>query len=356
MSRRDVSFRNERSDADRSSDMDQQSGVAMKVLDAMTSSRSKRSLRFKRATVYTCEELRAIDNSVTSLSAEDLAAMDNTEFQNCMDFFGSMSDWSTEQLSALATQTKTAFGSDVSTWTSDTILEASSIVAGLSSDEIGTLALDSIDVLASIGEHDLYDSAQLMAGFEQFLSVSMSDSAVNLDTDALMSGGHFVCGASSNSIGDIDPANYRDAASYIGALGSCEEAQLQAFATLAKDTNAFGSDISSWDTATIAALGSVIGGLSSSEFGSLNEEQISTINTAHISMIPGSVLSGLSTEQIGYLSTTQGGAITSEQLQSFSDDQLDALEDVGVDVNENSAAGVTFSLMLMAMTLIVTWL
>ena len=54
-----------------------------------------------------------------------------------------------------------AYGSDVTTWSATTILQAGSIVGGLTSSEIGTLDLSSNDVMDSIGAHDVYDSAQV---------------------------------------------------------------------------------------------------------------------------------------------------------------------------------------------------
>ena len=50
-----------------------------------------------------------------------------------------------------------------------------------------------------------------------------------------------------------------DAAPSIGALSSCEEGQLLAYATLAKAAQAFGSDVHAWSEADITAIGAVLG-------------------------------------------------------------------------------------------------
>ena len=59
------------------------------------------------ADVYTCSEVQLLGNQATSLTATEISSMDSSEFQDCTETFGSLSDWDTDQLAALADQSKT---------------------------------------------------------------------------------------------------------------------------------------------------------------------------------------------------------------------------------------------------------
>ena len=59
------------------------------------------------AAVYTCSDVQTLGDSATSLSATDIANMDSSEFQDCLETFGEISDWDSDQLSALTDQAKT---------------------------------------------------------------------------------------------------------------------------------------------------------------------------------------------------------------------------------------------------------
>merc|ERR1712076_305033 len=109
--------------------------------------------------------------------------------------------------------------------------------------------------------------------------------AASFSSDDLISLGAFVCGATETNIGDFPTASYYDAASTVGDQTMCDSGQLQALADLAKDSSVFGAS-SSWDSSTITTVGSVVGGLSTSEISALTETQISSISTSDLALIP----------------------------------------------------------------------
>lgn len=52
---------------------------------------------------------------------------------------------------------------------------------------------------------------------------------------------------------------YREASDAVGLLTNCDENQLKAFATLAKNSDVYGSNVGSWDGATVSSVGIVVG-------------------------------------------------------------------------------------------------
>merc|ERR1712038_1254925 len=181
--------------------------------------------------------------------------------------------------------------------------------AGLTAAELQTLDLSDADAVASVGANELYSSDQLAALFTAYLD---GGSTSSLTSDNLVAIGSLACGATSDQIGSMSAAAYKTAASNVGALSSCGDAQLTAYATLAKNSNAFGA-ISTWSDADVATTGAVIGGLTAAEMGTLTESQITAISTKSLAQIPPTTFAGMSASQIGYLSESQANSVTSEQ-------------------------------------------
>lgn len=143
-----------------------------------------------------------------------------------------------------------------------------------------------------------------------------------------------------------------NAASYIGALTSCTESQLEAFADLAE--TAFGS-ISSWDTSVVATVGAVIGGLTSSEIGSLSTSQVAAIDPSSISQIPSTSFVGFTVNQINGFSVAQAQSTTSAQHAGCSTAQLNALIAAGATV-QSSAVDIQTSVFVIMLAAVLSTL
>jgi len=323
--------------------------VAAKALSALKKASS--DLRKKRSTTSTtCDDLKAMGSSATSVSATDLGTLSNADFSDCAETLGALTGWDTDQLQTLATKAKAAWGA-VNTWTTEQVRQAGSIIGGLASSEISTLDLNSNDAMASIGKH-AFDSMQLSAGFERWLSQAKSGSTSTVTASELSTVGHFACGATTTHINGFSSSVYSDAASSIGALTTCESSQLGAYATKAK--TAFGSDVTSWTTGTISTMGAVIGGLAKTDLAQLSSDQISAISPASIEQIPPSNFAGFTTTQLSGLTTSQANAVTAQQQNALSAEQRTSLTSAGATykVTDSGAAHVHVSIMLMLTMLV----
>ncbi|VDI19878.1 Hypothetical predicted protein [Mytilus galloprovincialis] len=258
--------------------------------------------------------------------------LDDTEFTDCIDILGAVTDYSTDQIDALVTVGKrnTVCG-DPTTWTATTVYSAGVIVQGLTVLEIGTLALD-LDAVSKLGEYDGWTDAQKNALFERWLTLEKSDDASTITSSELQSLGHMTCGAETGHISVISHSVYSSAADAVSEVTSCSDGQLSSFITLAKST--YGSDITTWDSTTITNIGIVIGGLTNSDMSALSESQIDAIDSNHVSYIPSSTFAGLTTTQINTLSVSQAQSTTTDQKSALDSSQLSAL---------SSVANTTFS-------------
>jgi len=220
-------------------------------------------------------------------------------------------------------------------------------VKGLTSTEIGTTDLSTNDVMASVGKHSGYDSLQLSAGFARWLSQAKSNTASGVTSSDLQTMGHFACGATTTHINSFSTSAYSNAASYIGALDSCESSQLSAYATKAKA--AYGA-VTTWSASTITSTGTVVGGLTKSELGSLSSSQISAISATSISKIPPANFAGFSSSQLSGFSSTQANAVTAEQQAALDTNQKASLTAAGAPSKsvQSGAGFIQCSLLLTA--------
>ncbi|XP_076073209.1 uncharacterized protein LOC143044873 [Mytilus galloprovincialis] len=304
------------------------------VQDACSSTSSASAGRRKRSTTsLTCSYMTSIGTSgLSAITVDQINNLDDTEFTDCIDILGAVTDYSTDQIDALVTVGKrnTVWG-DPTTWTATTVYSAGVIVQGLTVSEIGTLALD-LDAVSKLGEYDGWTDAQKNALFERWLTLEKSDDASTITSSELRSLGHMTCGAETGHIDVISHSVYSSAADAVGEVTSCSDGQLSSFITLAK--SAYGSDITTWDSTTITNIGIVIGGLTSSDMSTLSESQIDAIDSNHVSYIPSSTFAGLTTTQINTLSVSQAQSTTTVQRSALDSSQLAAL---------SSVANTTFS-------------
>merc|ERR1712150_35268 len=322
--KRDISFSNERNSTEKETEKGNMKGVLRKGLEALVTSATTR--RRRSTPVYTCSDIEMMGDP-TALSASDISSLSDTEFSDCAETLGSESDWDSDQLEALKDVAVSAWGG-ASSWTTAEVTEAGSITAGLSVNQISSLTLNA-DAMSSIGSYDIFSTDQLAAGFSNYLSTEYpSGTAADLSSDNLVSLGAFSCGATTADISDISVSAYRDSASTIGEQSACSSAQLASFAGLAQSNNGFGS-VSTWDSSTISTVGSVIGGLTTSQISSLTESQISAITPTNMALIPPTSFSGFSATQIGYFGTSQAAAVTYDQGAALSEDAQAALEAAG---------------------------
>jgi len=321
--------------------------LAAKKLSALkTASASSRSKRSTTAT--TCDDLKAMGTSATSVAATDLSTLSNTDFSDCAETLGAMTGWASDQAMALATKAKAAWGA-VSTWTTEEVRQAGSIIGGLAASDVSQLNLNSNDAMASIGKH-AFDSTHLSNGFARWLSQAKSSLTTSVTAAELSTIGHFACGATTTHISGFTSAVYSDAASSIGALTTCESTQLASYATKAKA--AYGNDVTAWTTSTVTDVGAVIGGLSKADLAKLTTTQLAVITPGSIEQIPPSNFAGFTTTQLSALTSSQANAATAQQQAALSAEQKTALTSAGATTKTASGAGYAkASVMLLVATL-----
>ncbi|KAK3091956.1 hypothetical protein FSP39_024001 [Pinctada imbricata] len=263
-------------------------------------------------------------SGLTAMTTAQITAMADSDFTSCASLLGGVSGYSSDQETALANVAKraTVWG-DPSTWSSSNIQQAGVIVQALTTTEIQSMTW-TIDEVSRMGDFDGWDETKKVAIVSTWLSSAKSNDASTITASELQSLSHMTCGLSTAQISAL--TTYSSAADSVGEVTSCSEQQMVEFANLAKVI--YTSNVASWSSVQIAAVGVHIGGLSQTEISTLTETQIDNISPAHITYMPSSAFSGLTVTQIGTLSTAQAQSTTSTQRSALSSEQLTALETV----------------------------
>lgn len=301
----------------------------------LAASKATANRRRKRATTtITCDDIKQLGTSGSQITASQIATLTTTEFDGCAEYLNTLTGWASDRRDALAARAKATWGSDTSTWTADQVrMAGSAVVSALTESEIGTLALTGTSTASAVGQENYYTPAKLLALFNRYLA-SNGKSASTLTSDDLNAMNNIACGASDSHINSFGNTAYKDSADSIGALVSCEAAQLNAYANHAK--TAFGSDVTTWSSSTVASVGSVIGGLSA-DIAKLTTDQLSSVTANSIAAIPPATFAKMTVDQLSNLGEAQANAVTSDQQNSLSDQQRAALSSAGAP-NKTSGA------------------
>ena len=109
--------------------------------------------RKKRQSTYTftCDDLNTLGTGVTSLTVAQLSTLTTNEFYKCQTLLGtSTNQWSSAQLTQLATIAKSLYGSASSI--SDTNITAlNTIMVGFSSTDLATLTFTTTTSIGALG-------------------------------------------------------------------------------------------------------------------------------------------------------------------------------------------------------------
>ncbi|XP_045210879.2 uncharacterized protein LOC123562303 [Mercenaria mercenaria] len=341
-------FGNDVKDTDRKDSDEKEKKVYERLITAFKDTSRRR--RKRSVSSLSCDDMQLLGSGVTALTTSEIEAMADSDFLDCASFLGGYSTWSTDQLSSLLTvATRAGTFSTATGWSADQVTDAGIITQGLTYSEIESLTDLTLDAMSSIGQHEGWSETQLGSGFSRWLDLNKGNDASAVTSSELIALGHFACGATTSHIGSMSSTEYSFAASYIGALTSCTESQLEAFADLAE--TAFGS-ISSWDTSVVSTVGAVIGGLTSNEISTLTTSQIAAIDPTSIAQIPSTSFVGFTVDQISSFSVAQAQSTTSDQQSGLSTAKLDALVAAGGTVESSAVAIQTPLLVLLLAALL----
>ncbi|XP_033763383.1 otoancorin-like [Pecten maximus] len=322
--------------------------TALETTHETATSRKRRSIDS-----LTCSDMQLLGTSgLSALTTTQISNLADQAFIDCAETLGSVTGYSNTQKDALlVVATRVTVWGNPSTWLTTDIYSAGVICQAMTVAQIASLNLD-LDTVSRLGQFDGWDTLKKKAVFDRWLSQHKSGDSSTITSSELRSLGHITCGAETSHINNIQLSVYQSAVDAIGELTSCENNQLQAFVSHAK--NAYGSDVTTWDSTVITNVGTSIGGLSASEIAKLTALQIDVVDPNHVSYIPDSIFSGFTVSQITTFSPAQAQSTTSSQRAALTSPQLDALSTVGSITWKAAESGVGLVISSWPVTVLMT--
>lgn len=101
----------------------------------------------KSANSLTSDDLNSMNNIACGAADSSISSFSNTAYKDAADSIGLLLSCEAAQLAAYANHAKTAFGSDVTTWSTSTLSSIGSVVGGLG-DDISKLSTDQLSTVS----------------------------------------------------------------------------------------------------------------------------------------------------------------------------------------------------------------
>jgi len=286
------------------------------------------SSRRKRATTvtanYTCSKLKQMGKGVIALSTSQLAQIKQSEFVSCITSLGTITKWSTSQLSTLATLALKNYGS-TSNLTTQQITALNSIMQGFSATQLISLNFTSTTSINALGALNLWTADQLNAlttPLTKYITTYLNN---NISSTFITAAGNLLCSLTTAQISSASNSSLKLAVgspSKISIACPTVSTWYKIYRPLFKNSGV--SKRSTTTTAvltksSVSSLGTVIAGITVSDLSTLPASTISSISASAFSIMPADTVNSLTTAQLNGLSMSQLSALTnSPYYSSFS--------------------------------------
>ncbi|ESO89216.1 hypothetical protein LOTGIDRAFT_229110 [Lottia gigantea] len=303
----------------------------------VSSSRRRRS-----ADPWTCSEIQSVGEAFSGATISEILAIEDSEFLVCISHLGTLSGWSTEQLTTLYNRT-TQLQGDACDISETMIVDMGSIVLGMKVGDISCLNFTTDDLIVALGIPSTWSTEQL-SELASTVSVRRNTSIADLTADDLTNLRHILCGYDASELNNINAEALRDCGAQLGTLSGdlCSTEHIYALADKASETNGYGN-VSNWDASILSELGIIAAGLSGDKLSSLSTSSLEGLSSSAIPFIQSSALAAMSPDQFIAFSESQANSITPTQRNALSAEQQNSIDlaPYGDEVNPNATMAST---------------
>jgi hypothetical protein len=284
----------------------------------------KRKRRRRATKVYTCAEVEDMNSGAETLTAEEINAMDNIEFANCLSVFGQYPR-SSNMLNTLLAKAEKAI-KEVCQMSTSELSSLGTLAQGMSAAQFACANLESDETVSSLGKLQEWTPEQLEAAVLRYRTLRSNKAPTAFTHTDLVTLGHFLCGLTPTEIKSIPRSAYGTAAATIGDnLKVCSTDRLEALAEHAKHSDLYGP-VTGWDSGDFSELGAILGGLSSEELKSVTTAAMEGWRNHAIKTIHPDRLKKLTVAQLSSLDQNQASQITTEQYNALSQEQKNTVD------------------------------
>ncbi|XP_072258634.1 stereocilin-like [Pyxicephalus adspersus] len=264
------------------------------------------------------------DSIVSAWGVHLILGMTPTDFMDCLEIIGQDPDIPTSELGLLLSRVLEIAGPP-SELPSLVLVRLGRLATQFSEKQLKEISLNDWQVMNAFGKQKEWTTNQLTILATGYMN-SNSLIAQTLDSLQLATLGYAVCGLPEEDMRQINANEFCLAVMYLGQLAlRCTEHQLSALKQLCANSGMFGP-VSGWTEEVFREIGSVAAGLDDMELSALVLEQIHGLTPLAVSLIqPTKFAVAFSVQQLKMFSWLQAKAVTDQQRKLLDMEQLKAL-------------------------------
>ncbi|KAK3726982.1 hypothetical protein QZH41_014715 [Actinostola sp. cb2023] len=306
---------------------------------------AKRKRRDTDLSGKTGDELIAMGNTLLALHTADIGTISNAAFDEAASAIGAIKHFSGIQLEAWASKAQQAWNESVELITSEQLLRLGVMSVGFSAQDLGRMALDSDDVIESLGSQQISFDVGVEAGVG-YSKAQVSSAWTNIKTrkgktineftgDEIAALKNFALAMTPLEITSI---HYKQFGVAINTLGGLKGWSVDQMVKLKEKCFEHYGPLVTWTGAESREAGVAIGGFTPAELTYITGDLLSMVTPTAIASMPISLFKTFSTEQLKHFDSSQAAAVTTAQKDALSLEKLAILQETA-GVTQNSGTG-----------------
>ncbi|XP_014777598.1 uncharacterized protein LOC106874393 isoform X2 [Octopus bimaculoides] len=246
-------------------------------------SRIKRETRTQKPAPLTCRNITEIKSLVKTLTVEQIMSISKEEFVKCIQVFGKVTNYTSEQLQSLMALVNMTFG-PAKNWSAENITELGTLLTGLSLNQIKSMNFSNANIVENLGKFPGFMKHQLTHLFGNWLNTTKLQNILNIKLNDIQLVGNLLCGIGKADLEKLSPQIIMEAIEDIGKLDSCNISEQRML--LDKVLASIHNTNSQWSPELLTGLGPLIRLLNETTLEKLTMSDLQNVSSELIAQIP----------------------------------------------------------------------
>ncbi|CAI9722730.1 Hypothetical predicted protein [Octopus vulgaris] len=252
--------------------------------------RIKRDIRTQKPAPLTCRNITEMTSLVKTLTVEQIMSISKEEFVKCIQVFGSVTNYTSEQLRSLMALVNMTFG-PAKNWSAENITELGTLLAVLPLNQIKSMNFSDVNIIENLGKFPGFMQQQLTQLFGNWLNTTKLGNILNINLTDIKMVGSLLCGIGKADLEKLSPQVVMNAIEDIAKLDSCNISEQRML--LDKVIASMQKIEPQWSPELLTALGPLIRLLNETTLEKLTLSDLQNVSSELISQIPAVQLDSL---------------------------------------------------------------
>ncbi|XP_029637058.1 uncharacterized protein LOC115212334 [Octopus sinensis] len=245
--------------------------------------RIKRDIHTQKPAPLTCRNITEMTSLVKTLTVEQIMSISKEEFVKCIQVFGSVTNYTSEQHRSLMALVNMTFG-PAKNWSAENITELGTLLAVLPLNQIKSMNFSDVNIIENLGKFPGFKQQQLTQLFGNWLNTTKLGNILNINLTDIKMVGSLLCGIGKADLEKLSPQVVMNAIEDIAKLDSCNISEQRML--LDKVIASMQKIEPQWSPELLIALGPLIRLLNETTLGNLTLSHLQNVSSELISQIP----------------------------------------------------------------------